>query len=124
MKKYNLSNIMASAWTLYRKYNANLSRNREGKKIIHWTFSDCLKTAWANAKNAARVFTGLVRNVQVSGTLMHPILVNVDMDALTVTGNTFPVRQLMREMGLSWDKGNKTWTGDREALNALCVKYA
>ena len=46
------------------------------------------------------------------------------MDALTVTGNTFPVRQLMRELGLDWDREAKAWTGSRETLNALCVKYA
>lgn len=66
MKKYNLSNIMTNAWSLYRKYNANLGRNREGKKIIHWTFSKCLKSAWANVKETAKaaaetVKTGLRR---------------------------------------------------------------
>lgn len=66
MKKYNLSNIMTNAWNLYRKYNANLGRNREGKKIIRWTFSKCLKSAWANVKEAAKaaaetVKTGLRR---------------------------------------------------------------
>lgn len=54
MKKYNLANIMTSAWNLYRKYNANLGRNREGKKIIHWTFSSCLKTAWSHAKETVK----------------------------------------------------------------------
>lgn len=54
MKKYNLSNIMTSAWSLYRKYNANLGRNREGKRIIHWTFSACLKIAWTHAKEAVK----------------------------------------------------------------------
>lgn len=115
MKKYNLSQIMQDAWSLYRTSK---------KWVSSLTFGDCLRRAWAKAKEAARVFTGLVRNVQVAGTLMHPVLVNVDMDALTVTGDTFPVRQLMRELGLDWDKGNKAWTGSRETLNALCVKYA
>lgn len=54
MKKYNLANIMTTAWNLYRKYNASLGRNREGKKIIHWTFSMCLKTAWIEAKEAVK----------------------------------------------------------------------
>lgn len=54
MKKYNLSNIMKNAWNLYRKYNANLGRNREGKKIIRWTFSACLTTAWGRAKDTVR----------------------------------------------------------------------
>lgn len=124
MKKYNLSNIMKNAWTTYRKSNAGLGTNREGKKIIRWTFAACLKAAWAEAKSTARVFTGTIRNIQVAGTACHPIMVNVDMDALTVTGNTFPVRQLMREMGLVWDGIAKVWTGSRDTLNALCCKYA
>lgn len=115
MKKYNLSEIMKHAWAL---------RKQSLKYVSPRSFADCLRSAWAAAKEAARVFTGLVRDVQVAGTLMHPILVNVDMDALTVTGNTFPVRQLMRELGLDWDREAKAWTGSRETLNALCVKYA
>lgn len=123
MKKYNLKSIMKNAWNLFRSYNANLGCNREGKKIIRFSFSMCLKKAWDEAKSAARVFTGLVRDVKMAGTLMRPILVNVDMDALTVTGNTYPVRQMMRDLGLSWDKAAKAWTGSREALNALCARY-
>lgn len=115
MKKYNLSQIMKAAWNYYR-----MAQKWIEKKSFSWA----LRKAWADAKEAARVFTGLVRNVQVAGTLAHPILVNVDMDALTVTGNTFPVRQLMRELGLSWDNDSKAWTGSRETMNALCVKYA
>ncbi len=50
MKKYNLSEIMKSAWAQYRKFNAPYGKNREGKKIIRWTFSACLKAAWTRAK--------------------------------------------------------------------------
>ena len=53
-----------------------------------------------------------------------PRLVDIDMDALTVTGNTYPVRSMMREFGLVWDRDNKAWTGSRETLNSICVKYA
>ena len=115
MKKYNLSNIMKEAWKIYRTSQ---------KWVSKLSFGECLKRAWASAKKAARVFTGIVKNVQVAGTLMHPILVNVDLDNLTITGNTFPVRQMMRELGLNWDGERKVWTGSRETLNALCVKYA
>lgn len=115
MSKFNRSEIMKNAWSLR-------------KMSLRWTtplsFGECLRRAWAAAKDAARVFTGIVRDVKVSGTLMHPVLVNIDMDALTVTGNTYPVRKLMRELGLSWDRENKAWIGTREALNAICVKYA
>lgn len=115
MKKYNKSEIMKAAWNLYRTAQ---------KWVDKLSFGECLRRAWANAKKAARVFTGIIRNIQVGGTLMHPVLVNVDMNMLTITGNTYPVRQMMRDLGLAWDKERKAWTGSREALNALCVKYA
>lgn len=115
MKKYNKSEIMKAAWNLYRTAQ---------KWVDKLSFGECLRRAWANAKKAARVFTGIVRNIQVAGTLMHPVLVDVDMDRLTITGNTYPVRQMMRDLGLTWDKERKAWAGSREALNALCVKYA
>ena len=115
MKKYNKSEIMKAAWNLYRTAQ---------KWVDKLSFSECLRRAWANAKKAARVFTGIVRNIQVAGTLMHPVLVDVDMDRLTITGNTYPVRQMMRDLGLTWDKERKAWAGSREVLNALCVKYA
>lgn len=116
MTKYNRSEIMKAAWYLFRKYNAH------GK--TSYTFAVCLKLAWADAKEAARVFTGVIRDVKVGGTVCHPILINIDMDALTVTGNTFPVRQLMRDLGLSWDGIAKAWIGSRETLNSMCCKYA
>ena len=31
---------------------------------------------------------------------------------------------MMRELGLDWNADKKAWTGSREILNALCVKYA
>ncbi|MCM1237397.1 MAG: hypothetical protein NC489_45610 [Ruminococcus flavefaciens] len=125
MKKYNLSEIMKNAWARFRELNApyNYYRGYGEKKIVHFSFSYCLKAAWAKAKQFARTFTGLVKNVQVGGTLCHPVLVNVDMDDLTVTGNTYPARKIMREFGLDWDKENKAWIGSRENLNKLCWEY-
>lgn len=121
MKKYNLSQIMKDAWHIYRKYNATYLYNHQPAQH---SFADCLRRSWANAKSAAREFSGLVENVQVAGTLMHPVLVNVDMDTLSVTGNTYPARQMFREFGLTWDRESKAWTGTRSQLNSLCVKYA
>lgn len=115
MKKFNLSAIMKKAWEFFR-----MAQKWTTPKNFSWA----LRKAWAEAKEAAREFKGIVRNVQVAGTLAHPIMVNVDMDALIITGNTFPVRKMMRDLGLEWDKDRKAWTGSRETLNALCVKYA
>lgn len=50
--KYNKSEIMKNSWKIFRKYNAGLGTNREGKKIINWSFADCLKIAWREAKEA------------------------------------------------------------------------
>ena len=110
MKKYNLSEIMKAAWNL---------RKMSLKWVTSLSFGECLRRAWKAAKDAARVFSGLVCNVQVGGTLAHPVLVDIDMDALT-----YPVRSMMREFGLVWDRDNKAWTGSRETLNSICVKYA
>lgn len=113
--KYNKSEIMKKAWSI---------RKMSMKWINHLSFSECLRRAWEEAKKAARQFHGIVRNVQISGTLMHPITVDIDMDSLEVTGNTYPVRQMLRDMGLTWNKESKAWTGNREILNGICVKYA
>ena len=76
------------------------------------------------AKRAARVFSGIVKNVQVAGTLAHPVLVDVDMDTLAVTGDTYNARQTLKEFGLKWNPDKKAWTGTKAQLNTLCVKFA
>lgn len=54
MKKYNLSEIMKSAWSRYRKFNAPYGKSRDGKKIIVYTFASCLKAAWVAAKEEVK----------------------------------------------------------------------
>lgn len=61
MKTYNLSEIMTNAWAMYRKFNAPYGTDRQGKKIIHWTFSMCLKSVWAEAKEAVKAAAEAVR---------------------------------------------------------------
>ena len=68
MKKYNLSEIMKAAWNL---------RKMSLKWVTSLSFGDCLRRAWKAAKEAARVFSGLVRNVQVGGTLAHLSLIHI-----------------------------------------------
>lgn len=114
MTKYNKSKIMKAAWMEYKRYG----------KLLRLTFGVCLKRAWTAAKEAAREFTGIVKEVQVAGTSMHPVLVDVDMELLTVSGNTFPARQIFREYNLDWDGYRKVWYGARKDLNALCCKFA
>lgn len=115
MKKFNRSEIMKNAWNLY-------------KMSLKWTasldFGECLRRAWKKAKEAIRVFAGIVRNVQVAGTLMYPVLVDVDMNSLIVTGNTYKAREILKEFGLVWNCEIKAWIGSFEKLNDLCKKFA
>ncbi len=120
---YNMATQAAGIQNAIQGINYNLATGTNS--VIQNAHDDTSRVlAKLDAMEAARVFTGIIRNIQVGGTLMHPVLVNVDMDGLTITGNTYPVRQMMRDLGLAWDKECKAWTGSREALNALCVKYA
>lgn len=57
MKKYNLSNIMTSAWNLYRMSQ---------KWVNSLSFAECLRRAWREAKEAIKAAaeaakTGLCR---------------------------------------------------------------
>lgn len=45
MKKYNLSEIMTNAWTLYRTSQ---------KWVSPLSFSDCLRRAWSKAKEVIK----------------------------------------------------------------------
>ena len=113
--KYNKSQIMKRAWAI-RKMSLTW--------VSSLTFSQCLSRAWEEAKKNARKFSGIVRNVQVAGTICHPVNVDIDLDNLIVTGNTYPVREMLKGIGLTWDRYNKGWTGSYDVLNAMCVKYA
>ena len=115
MKKYNMHEIMSKAWSLYRQFQ---------NCVAPLSFGDCLRRAWALAKRAARIFSGIVKNVQVAGTLAHPVLVDVDMDTRAVTGNTYNARQVLKEFGLAWNPDKKAWVGTKAQLNTLCVKFA
>lgn len=59
MKKYNLSNIMKNAWNLYRKAQ---------KWVNKLSFSECLRRAWSDAKQAIRK---AAENVQAGLRRMH-----------------------------------------------------
>lgn len=55
---------------------------------------------------------------------MHPVLVDVDMNSLIVTGNTYKAREILKEFGLVWNCEIKAWIGSFEKLNDLCKKFA
>ena len=52
MKKYNMHEIMSKAWSLYRQFQ---------NCVAPLSFGDCLRRAWALAKRAARIFSGIVK---------------------------------------------------------------
>lgn len=106
--KYNKSEIMKKAWKLYRMAQ---------KWTTPETFAWALKKAWAEAKEVVANHSG--KHEINFGTMMHPITVIVDMDSLTVSGNTFNCRREIKGYGCKWDANNKVWTGTRDQLYAL-----
>ena len=115
MTKYNKSEIMKSAHALH-------------KTSQHWvnglSFGECLRRAWAKAKEDAKEYTGIIRNVKIAGTLMHPVLVTISFEDMSVSGNTFAARQQLASMGFTWSQDARAWMGNKALLTELCKKYA
>ena len=115
MTNYNLSEIMTSAHTLH-------------KMSKHWvnelSFGECLRRAWAKAKEDGKEYSGIIRNVKIAGTLMHPVLVNISFEDMSVSGNTFAARQQLASMGFTWSQDARAWMGNKALLTELCKKYA
>lgn len=107
MKKYNKSEIMKAAWNLYR-----MAQKWVGEKL---SFAECLKRAWAKAKKIVSYMTG--KHTVNMGTMFHQLNIVVDMDNLTVSGNTFNCKEtLKRDYACKWDAENKVWKSDKENL--------
>ena len=46
---------------MFRKYNAGLRTRQNSSKIIRWTFSMCLKSAWNQAKELVKSAAGAAK---------------------------------------------------------------
>lgn len=107
--KYNKSEIMKAAWALYRKAQ---------KWVSSLSFSECLRRAWANAKQYARTFRGYVSIDGVDGKITVDVLFG------RVYGQTYGWRKTLKDFGAVWCSEDKQWALPTDRVQEFCRKYA
>lgn len=104
MKNYDLSAIMKKAWTTYRKFQSF---------IPSLPFAECLRRAWAEAKNPRTDVTMCVIGKETF---------TVDVRTGIVTGKTYNSRKFLKDnFNAAWD--GQHWTVDVEKYNSEMEKY-
>lgn len=111
--KYNKSEIFRNAWKL---------RKMSMKWVESLSFGECLRRAWAQAKEAAAEATKFALG-QINIMVNYRSLC-VNLYARTVQGNTYHCRKELKSFGLSWNPHERVWEGASEQLKALCKFYA
>lgn len=115
MKKYNLSNIMKRAWSLYKG----------AKKLSErfWiTFSKAMKKAWSEAKamvKANAIIAQRYFNFNLSGC---EVLINLG-DGI-VSGETYGCKETLKAYGLKFNGHEKYWEGSVKDIEELVRTYA
>lgn len=94
---YNLHNIMTDAWTLYRKFSANVCS-------VPYTFSTALKEAWRRAK-AATIDHNAIYTITLGN---NTILLNLKTGY--ITGDTYQMRSIIKsDLSAKWSPDTKAW---------------
>lgn len=112
MKKYNLSTIMKQAWNTYKKFqslNTKLS------------FAECLKRAWSEAKELARIIAMPVIEMRVA---RHD---SFTINTLTgvISGKTYTAKDFIKSnFKATWDGAEKCWIADPEAIRKEIAENA
>ena len=115
--KYNKSEIMKAAWTLYRTAQ---------KWVNKLSFGECLRRAWENAKRTLEATKKLMSNdcmkvingVRVS--LRRTVVADYAMGWI-VTGKTYAARKELKSAGFCWDPESSNWcTTDRKVAEYFC----
>lgn len=115
--KYNKSEIMKAAWSLYKMAQ---------KWVSSLSFSECLHRAWANAKKAIINSKKILSDdccKMIHGCLLgikYTIVGDCTMGWL-VTGKTYAARKELKAAGFEWDCYCKQWyTTDRKVAERFC----
>lgn len=115
--KYNKSEIMKAAWNLYRMFQ---------KCVTKLSFSECLRRAWANAKNENETTQKLMSNnccKVICGNrlgLRRTVVADYTMGWI-VTGKTYAARKELKSAGFRWDPESSNWfTTDRKVAEYFC----
>jgi len=107
--KYNKSEIMKTAWELFRKYEAS-------------TLSSSLKRAWAIAKE--KNFEESCKELKiVEAVVRHcKVIITISKDGANISGSTFNCKQELKKFGCRWN--GKAWTCNYDEGIALIRRYA
>ncbi len=107
--KVSKSEVMKKAWKLYRMSQ---------KWVNGLTFSECLKRAWKEAKTKAVEYFGHV-TLNINGIYCEANTFNG-----YVTGNTYKVREILKQFGLEYNGYERLWEGNHETIQELCREFA
>lgn len=114
MKKYNLSNIMKDAWKIYRETQKCVAQYR-------LSFSECLKGAWKEAKEIARIIAAPVIEMKVA---RHD---SFTVNTLTgvISGKTYTAKEFIKSnFKAIWDGTINCWITDPEVLKKEITENA
>lgn len=122
MKKYNLSDIMKTAWSTYRKF----------AHVVHpIPFDECLRRAWKAAKEALALAAKMAQNVihiVVDGVhlnLYHTFIPGLGRMGYALFGKTYDLRKTLRRADFGWDCEGKMWfTADKAVAERFVRMYA
>lgn len=120
MKKYNMSNIMTSAWTTYNKFKCC---------VCPLSFAECLRRAWAAAKKAAVVTESINREIgkSINGFVVYMskgVIAEAGRMGWVLSGKTYPVRKDIKAMGFKFDCEARNWyTEDRNVAIAFANRF-
>lgn len=111
--KYNKSEIFKNAWKL---------RKMSMKWVQKLSFGECLRRAWAEAKEAVAVSKKF--SLGQIDILVNRCSLCVNLYNRTVQGNTYYCRKELKSFGLLWNPHERVWEGTTEQLKKLCSFYA
>ena len=114
-KRINKSELMAAAWAMRKN-------SLRWVKEYQIPFAECLRCAWAEAKENAKVYKGQY-TICVDGCWM-----TVNTYEGEVVGNTYKARETLKKYGLMWNPYERLWElkslNDREPIQRLLRAYA
>ena len=115
--KYNKREIMKAAWSLY---------NTSKMWVNSLSFAECLRRAWANAKeaiaNAKRLDSGdCLKNINGVILGIRRTIVDDRTMGWAVTGKTYAARKALKAAGFEYDGEARSWyTTDRQVAEYFC----
>lgn len=106
MKKYNRSEIMKKAWRTYNSFKRCVEQYR-------LSFSECLKRAWALAKEEERKNAFFEANSYFYTNILG-CEVHVNVPDGIISGRTYGIKKELKNAGFRWNPFEKYWESNME----------